>query len=247
LKAVDTDEDAADPFGGMKLKMEYLEKTSKCGAFIHQWFPKATRNKHSSLGNMIVKNVWLVERDGDAKKFSDAQQKIGKINTKEKPFHQPSDRPDLNPNQNDLYSNTNTGLLFHGTRSVNVTGLLREGFRFPKELSGVLITGAMFTGAGGGVYFADDIKKSAGYTSLRGSYYSGGSGAVKGRDAFMFICDVALGVPHVATKPHPYTSYPSGTNCIFGKAEVSQVQNNEWIILNKNQYKFNYLVEFTTM
>ena len=74
------------------------------------------------------------------------------------------------------YRDSNTGLLFHGTRSVNCVGLLRESFRQPKELVGVTITGAMF---GQGVaYTADDWKKSAGYTSLRGSYWSSGGGYV---------------------------------------------------------------------
>jgi len=239
-------ENKSDPFGGMNLKMEWLSPTSAIGEFIHYWAPKASRNKHGYLGNMQIKNVWSVERNEELNAFNKEQLGI-KMPIRwnnEKPFHQPSDRPDLSVDENNLYKNTNTALLFHGTRSCNTTGILREGFRFPKELTNVFITGAMFSGGGAGVYGADDWRKSAGYTSLRNSYYSAGSGAVKGREAFMFICDFVLGVPHVAPGPHPYTKYPDGSHCIFGKAGVSQVQNNEWIILKKSQYRLRYLIEF---
>jgi poly [ADP-ribose] polymerase len=126
---------------------------------------------------------------------------------------------------------------------VNVSGILREALRLPKQLVGVVITGAMF---GPGLYFADDWKKSAGYTSLTNSYWSGGSGAVKGRDAFMFAADVVLGSPYVAPKWGGYTSPPKGHHCVFGKAGDSGVQNNEFIIYSPNQNRLRYLAEFTT-
>lgn len=245
LNTVDTDslEDASDPFGGMKLKMEYLSKTSKEGAFVHQWFPKATRNKHGGVGDMIVKNVWLVERDGDVAKLTRGQAAIGKQSPSERPFHQPSERPDLSPESKKLYEESHTALLIHGTRSVNVRGILDKSLMLPKQLVGVTITGAMF---GPGIYFADDWKKSAGYTSLHGSYWSSGSGGVKDRGAFMFLADVALGQPYLAPRSSGYTQPPAGKHCIFGKAGHSGVANNEWIIFKSEQNRLRYLVEFTT-
>jgi hypothetical protein len=139
------------------------------------------------------------------------------------------------------YVQSNTGLLFHGTRSVNVSGILRENFRLPKQLVGVVITGAMF---GGGAYMADDWKKSAGYCSLNSSYWARGSGGVRGRDAFMFACDIVLGQPFVAPGPRGYTGPPSGHHCVFGKAGHSGVQNNEWIVFDIAQISMRYLFEF---
>lgn len=230
-----------DPFGGMKLKMEWLSPSSPAGEFVRNWFPKATRNRHSHLGNMIVKNVWSVERDGDPTKLAKAQVKIGVVNAKERPFHQPSERFDISADEQKRFKESHTALLIHGTRSVNVRGILDKALMLPKQLVGVTITGAMF---GPGLYFADDWKKSAGYTSLSGGYYSSGAGGVKGRGAFMFLADVVLGQPYVAPGPRGYTTPPDNCHCVFGKAGHSQVQNNEWIVFNSDQNRLRYLVEF---
>jgi len=195
---------------------------------------------------MHVHNIWSVERHGETGQVTRTQTELRGAMAKwneERPLHQDKKRIDLSTDERKTFWETNTGLMFHGTRSVNTPGILREGLRFPKELVGVYISGSMF---GGGVYYADDWKKSAGYTSLQGSYWSGGGGAVKGRHAFMFAADVVLGNPHVASGPHPYTKYPNGTHCIYGKAGYSQVQNNEWIIFNKAQQRLRYLIEFST-
>ena len=102
------------------------------------------------------------------------------------------------------------------------------------------------SGVQGGLYWADDWRKSAGYTSLRSSYYAAGSGAVASRDAFMFIADVAIGKPFVAPHTFPYTEPPKGHHSIMGKADVSGVMNNEFITFKKETHRLRYLVEFTT-
>jgi hypothetical protein len=233
-----------DPFAGMPLQMSWIDPTSALGKFLYAWWPRATANRHGGLGTMKIKNMWQVDRHGDQAKLQVAQDTVlgGKHRITERPLFQPPERHDLGDNTlMKRYADSNTGLLFHGTRSVNVTGILRESFRLPKQLVGVVITGAMF---GGGVYFADDWKKSAGYTSLHGGYYSSGAGGVRGRDAFMFACDVVCGNPHVAPGPRGYTEPPKGCHSIFGKGGVSQVQNNEWIVFSTQQSRLRYLAEF---
>ncbi len=234
-----------DPFEGMKLTMEYLPPDSKEGKFLYEWWPKATANRHHGIGTMVIKNVWRVERHDDAGKIPQAQEEIlaDKPKIGERALFQPEKRADLKAAEIKKFNATNTALLFHGTRSVNVSGILREALRMPKTLVGVVITGAMF---GPGIYFADDWKKSAGYTSLRGSYWSQGAGAVKGREAFMFAADVALGNPFVAPHAHGYTAPPTGHHSIFGKAGQSGVQNNEYIVFKPHQNRLRYLAEFTT-
>ncbi len=236
-------EQVDDPFGGMKITMRWLSPSSDHGEFVRKWMPKATKNRHSWCDAMSIKNVWEFEQHGVAKTFDGAIDRItkGKVNCKERPILQPRKRTDLSATNAARYESANVGMMFHGTRSVNVSGILREGLRLPRQLVGVVITGAMF---GPGIYWADDWKKSAGYTSLSGSYWSSGDGGVRGRKAFMFVADVALGTAHVARGPRGYTSPPTGCHCVFGKANVSQVQNNEWIVYQQDQNHLRYLVEF---
>lgn len=241
-----------DPFEGMPLEMEWIDPGSRIGKFLYAWWPKATANRHGHLRDMKIKNMWKVSRHGDHDILVKCQDdvltgvKIGRktvsLNIRERPPYQPAERIDLEPAEATRYHGTNTALMFHGTRSVNVTGILRESLRMPRQLVGVVINGAMF---GPGIYWADDWKKSAGYTSLRGGFYTSGDGSVRGRDAFMFAGDVVLGQPFVAPHAHGYTAPPAGHHCIYGKAGHSGVINNEWIVFERKQFELRYLAEFT--
>lgn len=259
LKTETADVQESDPFEGMPLDMEWIDPGSKMGKFLLQWWPKATANRHHHLRDMKIKNLWKVSRHGDHDLLVKGQDKVLNDNAPvktgrkkkdamlttsidERPPFQPAERLDLDPAEATRYINTNTSLLFHGTRSVNVTGILRESLRMPKTLVGVMINGAMF---GPGIYWADDWKKSAGYTSLRGGFYTSGDGTVKGRDAFMFAGDVVLGRPFVAPHAYGYTGPPDGHHCVYGKAGHSGVVNNEWIVFERPQFELRYLAEFT--
>lgn len=230
-----------DPFDGIPVDMNWLDPKSSQGAWVMRWAPKATRNRHGGVGDMKVKNVWSVARHGDEAILFKRQDEVAKDRGKhwnnEKALHQPDVVPHVGARK-DVYADSHTAALFHGTRMVNVTGILRKSLLMPKQLVGVAINGAMF---GGGLYFADDWKKSAGYTD--GGYYSRGGGG-RNRGAFMFIADVVLGNPHVANGPHGYTDAPKGHHCVFGKADVSNVMNNEWIVFKSSQHMLRYLIEF---
>jgi hypothetical protein len=244
-------EPESDPFQGLPLHMEWIDPKSDVGKFLYYWWPKATANRHGGIGDLKIKNLWKVERHGDEAKVLSCQDKVitelGKNKIKDRALFQPSERHDVGDLKN-LYQNSNTALLFHGTRSVNVTGILREALRLPKQLVGVVITGAMF---GPGLYFADDWKKSAGYTSMRNSYWSRGGGTVAGREAFMFAVDVVLGQPHYAPRSHGYTTPPKDHHCIYARGSNtdarnnSGVQNNEWIVFQSAQHRLRYLAEFS--
>ena len=241
----------SDPFHGLPLHMEWIDPKSDLGSFLSNWWPKATANKHHSIKNMRIKNLWKIDRHGDDEKFTKTQDAIYKdlVNQKliEKPLFQPAERHDVIPNRREVFSVTNTSLLFHGTRSVNVKGILEKSLMLPKQLVGVAINGAMF---GPGLYWADDWKKSAGYTSLQGSYWSKGSGSISGRSAFMFAADVTIGQPHLALQSHGYTGPPKGTHCVFGvgrnhgNGRRGSVENNEWITFQTTQSRLKYLAEF---
>jgi len=245
LYAVDMGLDKdVDPLQGFNIDMQWIDPKSERGKFIMGWMPHASRNKHSDMrGGMRIHNIWAVRQlahvDGWRKRIKDIAE--DKIRNPERALHQPDSRNDIDPAEQAYYDKANVSMLFHGTRSVNVPGILRENLRLPKNLVGVVITGAMF---GGGLYWADDWKKSAGYMSGSGSRWGGG-GSVPGRHSFMFVSDTALGSPFVAPGPRGYTEPPRGHHCIFGKAGHSQVMNNEFITFDRNQHQLRYLVELS--
>ena len=166
----------ADPYGGLPLEMAWIDPRSSIGSWLYRWAQSATRNKHSNVGTMRILNAWVVSRHGDERVLAATQEEISKENngrwTRERPLFQDDARPGIPSESKERYAKSNTHLLFHGTRSINVVGLLRKSFCLPQHLVGVSITGALY---GNSIYHADDWKKSAGYTSLTSSYWASGS------------------------------------------------------------------------
>ena len=253
---IDVEENDTDVMAGIPANVHWIPPSDKIHEWLNPWWTKSTRNRHGHVGGLQIKNLWAVERHGDFDIMRDAQEKtlaeMPKNWNEERPLHQDKKRPDLNPAERKLFWGTNTALMFHGTRAVNVPGIVRENLRFPNQLTGVIITGAMF---GPGSYFADDWKKSAGYCSDpkpgRRAFYGGG-GEVKGRNAFMFAFDVICGHPHVAKDAHGFTKPPRGHHCVFGKAghtaswgRYGGLMNNEWVIYSKGRIEMKYLAEIT--
>ena len=44
---------------------------------------------------------------------------------------------------------------------------------------------------------------------------------------------------------HGFTEPPKGHHSVFGKSGKSQVQNNEFIVFNRDQHKLRYMIEFS--
>ncbi len=97
---------------------------------------------------------------------------------------------------------------------------------------------------GSGTYFADDWKKSAGYTSLNNSIWSKGSGGIASRKAFIFIADVALGQMFIPSGPKGFSGPPTGYHSVFADGGKSGVANNEFILFDMSSIYLRYLVEF---
>lgn len=245
LHAIDTGEEVEnDPFEGHNIEMKYMKEDTLEGDFIKRWLPGASANRHSHVGNMRIHNMWAFRHVDNFNKFRGKLKDIKADKSSERASFQPKEREDISSEDVKIYQTSNVAMLLHGTRSVNVPGIIREGLRLPRQLVGVVITGKMF---GEGAYFATDWRKSAGYTSLPNSYWSSGSGGVKGRGAFMFISDVALGNGYIAPGPYGYLGPPSGFHSILGKAGISKVVNDEWIVYNTSQTNLKYLVEYDTV
>lgn len=242
-----------DPFEGMRIEMEWLPPSAELGKFIRTHMARATLDRHESYGNATIHNVWRVKQLDLEERFPKSLDRIGVVSAPERPILQPESRPDLAVKERKRYQDSHVALLWHGSRSCNCPGILRTGLRLPKQLTGVILNNQMF---GDGAYFADDWKKSAGYCSLSNSYWTRNnmSGAVRGRAAFMFLVDVALGRPHLAQSGKGYTSPPPGCHSVFGKAAITKIApsfgggylaNNEWIIYEVDQHRLRYLIEFS--
>ncbi|MDB5388161.1 MAG: hypothetical protein JWM11_3807, partial [Planctomycetaceae bacterium] len=125
------DEAEVNPLTDLQLNMEWVSPTSDTGKFLYEWWPTATANRHSYIGKMEIKNMWMIDRHADEGKLPVVQDEIikGKHKIEERPSFQPASRLDMKKTDAKKFLNSNTSLLFHGTRSVNVRGIMKEALR----------------------------------------------------------------------------------------------------------------------
>ena len=139
-----------------------------------------------------------------------------------------------------------TKLLIHGSRNENYLSIIQNGLKIKPK--GVQTTGSMF---GPGIYFANKSKKSIGYTSLRGSYWSGGSS----NKAYLALFEVATGHEwRVFDNGQTWANWMSridesqvkskGCDSVFARGGVD-LRNDEYMIYNSNQCTIRYLIELT--
>jgi Poly(ADP-ribose) polymerase catalytic domain/WGR domain len=219
--------------------ISHIDKNSELGQFLYKWWPSATANKHSYLGAMKIKNMWKINRKNEENRILDTVKKFNGVKPTPVPFE--ADRKDLDDNTKQIYNQNNVKLLFHGTRTINGLSILKSGFRLPKDLVGVAINGRMW---GDGAYYAPNWQKSAGYCSLKNSYWARGDGQIKNRSAFMFACDVAVGNSHIPNSPTGFSKPPNNNHSVWAKPKISQVENDEIIVYNDSQIAIKYLLEF---
>ena len=136
----------------------------------------------------------------------------------------------------------NTKLLFHGSRNENWWSIINSGLVL--KPTNAVITGKMF---GYGIYYAPKARKSLGYTSLSGSYWTRGNSS----SGFMALMDVAYGKPYdVYSFDSKYYDFNyeklqqvcKGANCLHAH-EGSMLRNDEIIIYKEEQCTIRYLIE----
>lgn len=132
----------------------------------------------------------------------------------------------------------NEELLWHGSRNQNYISLIQHGLLI--RPSGIATNGAMF-GAGG--YLANRCKKSIGYTSLSGSYWSNGNES----KAYLLLFAANLGKQkHVYTHTSECYNFTEKTiapyNSVFAHAGQS-LYNDELIVYSENRTTMRYLIE----
>ena len=139
-------------------------------------------------------------------------------------------------------TNKKTKLFWHGSRNENWLSILKTGLIL--RPTNAVITGKMF---GYGLYFADKCRKSLNYTSLRGSYWAGGSQ----NTAYMALFEVHTG-EHLQLKvrkdwcgeltAEKLKNRNAKYDSVFAKGGADLI-NNEYIVYNHHQCTVKYLVE----
>jgi poly [ADP-ribose] polymerase len=133
-------------------------------------------------------------------------------------------------------------LFWHGSRNQNWLNILSSGLLI--RPSGVTHTGSMF---GDGIYFANKARKSIGYTSLKGSYWAGGSSNV----AFLALFSVHIGDQlHIQKHTSDCCSInkeklvKNGFDSVFAH-RGADLRNDEFIIYDSSQCTISFIVEIS--
>ena len=138
--------------------------------------------------------------------------------------------------------NKKTELFWHGSRNENWTSILTSGLVL--RPTNAVISGKMF---GYGTYFADKFRKSLGYTSLRGSYWAGGSS----NKAFLSLYKVHVG-EQLHIKHHQSWCYDLTEQNLKKRGSKydslwaeggADLRNDEFIVYNQSQTTVEYIVE----
>jgi predicted DNA-binding WGR domain protein len=226
-------------YDGLNCDLSFVEQGTPEFKEIAGYFDNGQSPKNSNFYNKLeVRRVWKLERIGKKDNFDDYAKKIAK-------------------------KKGATGIVrgWHGTRTENLMGISKSGLLMPEHLpKGVHVTGKAF---GKGIYAApcwpdagknrkgDDGKtykrfngalKSMNYTSLRGAYWSDNVSDAKG---FMFLQEIALGVPEVHLKACWDKARPAkGKDYIYAKAFGNpQLSHDEIVTFDEEASRMTHLME----
>jgi poly [ADP-ribose] polymerase 2/3/4 len=228
-----------DQYLSLETTFNYIERNDSIFSWLNDMIQKTRASNHAYLGKIVLLNAWDIQRSGERDVFLKTANKIagecGKSVIPNQLKDLVKERKDVD--NESLYKKANILPLFHGTRTQNITGILKQGLII--RPSGVVINGSMY--GSGAVYFGFG-SKSANYTSIKSSYWA------KGSDdrGFLFITDCALGSQLVAKGPYQYTeSNIKPHHSVWAKGGVSGVINDEFMLYRTDQHSFRYLLEFT--
>lgn len=139
----------------------------------------------------------------------------------------------------------NISLLWHGSRNENWLSILKNGLI-------IRPTTAIHTGSllGDAIYFADDIDKSGGYTSMSGSRWASG----RDNKFYLALYEVNLGRQLILKHSKPSYSLDknnlnkNGYDSVLAKAGMdtgwTKLRKDEFTIYDKNQCTIKYIIEF---
>jgi predicted DNA-binding WGR domain protein len=235
---------AEDPvkiwYEGLSCDISFVEPGSAEHERIRELFDVGQSPKNARFYEKLeVFRVWRLERNGTKSGFAAYAAKVGK-------------------------KKGATGVVpgWHGTRTANLLGISRCGLLMPENLpKGVHITGKAF---GRGIYHAprwpdagrprqenghtyarcNGALTSIDYTSISGAPQNRGASGVNG---FMFLEQIALGIPEVRLSSCPDKHRPEkGRDYIYAPAFGSeQLVHDEVVTFDENAQRMTHLLEIT--
>lgn len=227
-----------DQYISLETTFNYIDKNDSLFSWLNNMIQKTKASNHKHLGNIVLLNAWDVQRKHERNVFLKTAAQIANECGKQVVPEQMEDlvrtRKDID--SIDLYKKANVIPLFHGTRTQNITGILKKGMLI--RPSGVVITGAMY---GNAIYWGKSTK-SINYTNIKSSYWAGGTDD----RAFLFIGDCVLGSQLVANGSHQYSAKSIAPNhSVWARGGRSGVINDEFMLYRTDQHNIRYLLEFS--
>jgi poly [ADP-ribose] polymerase len=230
-----------DQYKSLETEFSFIDHIDDRFKWLDKMIQETRASNHHYLGKISLLNAWSIQRKGESDKFRSVADKIamecGKQVFPNKLEKLVKTRPDGNP---DLYQKANVIPLFHGTRTENLTGILKKGLLI--RPSGAVITGSMYDKMGA-IYFGKS-SKSINYTNIKASYWANGNDNI----AYLFIADCVLGNQLIAKGPYGYTLQNIKPNhSVYAVGGASGVVNDEFMLYQINQHNIRYLLEFTCL
>ncbi len=240
LGATLTSNSVYDQYRSLDTEFEFINHNNPMFDWLNHLVQDTRASNHSYLGRVVLLNAWEIQRNNERNRFIQrAQQIASECGRQIIPDQMKSlvhKRTDVY--NTDLFYKANIIPLFHGTRSQNITGILKSGLLI--RPAGVIITGAMYGSEA--IYKSPSSSKSINYTNIKASYWAHGSDD----RAFLFISDCALGKQFMAKTPGQYTLKSIAPyHSVWAKGGQSGVINDEIMLYRTDQHNLRYLLEFT--
>lgn len=233
-----TSDSTYDQYKSLDTEFSFIEHKDPIFSWLDRLVHDTRASNHNHLGKIVLLNAWAVMRNGERDKFLiRAKQIAGQCGRQVIPPQLSS----LVPQRTDVYDkelfkSANIMPLFHGTRSQNITGIIKQGMLI--RPSGVVISGAMY----GNAIYKGFSSKSINYTNIRSSYWANGNDD----KAFLFVSDCALGNQFIAKSSGQYSLKSIDPNhSVWAKGGLSGVINDEFMLYRTDQHNIRYLLEFT--
>jgi len=228
-----------DQYKSLDTEFSFIDKQDQLFGWLNKLIQDTRANNHHYLGKITLLNAWSIQRNGERNRFLERAKQIATQCGKQVIPDQMgivTKRTDLY--DKDLFYKANVIPLFHGSRSQNITGILKSGLLI--RPAGAIITGSMYGSEA--IYKSSSSTKSINYTNIRSSYWA------KGSDdrAFLFVSDCALGNQFMAKSPGNYTLKSIAPyHSVWAKGGQSGVINDEMMLYRTDQHNLRYLLEFT--
>jgi predicted DNA-binding WGR domain protein len=228
-----------DQYKSLDTEFVFINHTDPRFLWLDKLIQDTKASNHKHLGKIVLLNAWDIQRNNERDQFLIRAKQIASQCGKQVIPDQMSivtKRTDVYDKT--LFENANIIPLFHGTRTQNLTGILKQGMLI--RPSGVVISGNMY----GNALYNGKSSKAINYTDIRSSYWANGNDD----KAFLFVSDCALGNQFIAKSSGQYTLKSiEPYHSVWAKGGQSGVINDEMMLYRTDQHNIRYLLEFTCL